>query len=126
MSHWAAKYIGRSYESVGMCWGLVQDCCAERHGVEMPHIEPGSDRSQEPALLIAAKRKGWRKTGSLRPLPDDIVLMMGRQGRHVAYALEADGELRILHAVSSGVESIAWREVGTRGYRSFEFWRFSK
>jgi len=114
---WAAKYIGKDYLHVGMCWGLVQLCCIERHGVAMPEVQSG-----ERHLRDAAKRCGWLR--SLTLYPDCIAVMSGTEGRHVAYSLQADGVLQVLHATrAAGVEALPWGELARKGYHSFEFWR---
>lgn len=124
MSHWAIKYIGLAYEDVGLCWGLVQACCRERHGVDMPTVQPGAATPQEGSIRLAARACGWRRDiGTPAPKPEQIIVMTGIGGRHVAYATEADGALLVLHATRSvGVEALTWVELVRKGYHSFEFW----
>lgn len=129
MTHWAAKYVGVGYTEAGMCWGLVQSCCLERLGVEMPAIGVGAADDQTAAIKRAVV--GWRRHPGPRPLADDVVVMTGPHGPHVGYAVEADGSVGVLHAygvVEAGRSRGAvvfdpWPEVARRGFRDFEFWR---
>ncbi len=120
--HWATKYVGRAYEDVGMCWGFVQMVCAERMAIEMPGVAVGSREDQAGAIRQACFRRGWRKAAT-GPQPGDIVVMMGNDGRHVGFAVEADGCIGLLHARYKGVCFDEWHELAALGLHSFEYWR---
>lgn len=131
--HWAGKYIGRGYADVGLCWGLVQAVCMERFGEEMPAVTTGSRDDQFAAIKKAVSSLGWRRVSGAEPEADDIVVMTGEDGRHVGFAVFADGEVGVLHAPgkltpSGPVGSVvfdSWPELASRGYNNFEFWRRS-
>lgn len=116
---------------MGLCWGLVQAACMERFGEEMPTVATGSRDDQYAAIRKAASGSGWRRAFGAAPEPDDIVVMTGEDGRHVGFAVFADGEIGVLHApgrlTKKGpvgvVEFDSWPEMTRRGYHSFEFWR---
>ena len=121
-THWAAQYVGLDYETVGRCWGLVQRVCAHRLSITMPVVAIGSREDQAAALRQVCFRVGWRKmpTG---PLADDIVVMNGPDGRHVGFAVEADGCIGLLHARYKGVCFDDWHELHELGFHDFEYWR---
>lgn len=123
--HWATRYIGADYDRIGRCWGLVRHLCAERFGDAMPPVAVGTDVDQASAIKHAASVAGWRRVHVQVPEPDDIVVMDGPEGRHVAWAIVCDGDLAVLHARGPilGVEVHGWRELPDIGFRNFEFWR---
>lgn len=128
MTHWAAKYIDVDYHAVGMCWGLMQIVCLERHGCEMPPVAVGTREDQTLAIKRAAQASGWRRVDCTRPVADDIVVMTGVDGRHVGYAVEADGQIGVLHAKGTPAKGgrvvfDPWSEMTRNGFHSFEFWR---
>lgn len=106
--HWATPYIGRSYESVGRCFGFVQLVCREHLNVDMP------------GAAEAIRQRGWRKAAT-GPMPDDIVVMKGPSGRHVGIAVEADGQTGLLHARKCGVCFEDFRDLCE--FRDFEYYR---
>lgn len=119
---WAAKLVGLDYFEVGMCWGLVQICCRERFGHEMPY--PYDEQS----IRAAARRGGWRCV-PIGPRIDDIVVMMAPDGsRHVGFAVDSGSSVAILHARGTPLRGGAVAcdplpELSALGYRQFEFWR---
>jgi hypothetical protein len=133
MSHWTVKYIGADYGEVGLCWGLVQRVCRERFGVEMPGVDVGSEDDQTAKIKRAARLSGWRPVLGPFPAPDDIVTMLGRDGRHVGFAVHDGVELGILHAKGviehgkpvGAVVFDSWPEMIRAGFYGFEFWRRS-
>jgi hypothetical protein len=125
-THWALKYIGLSYREVGMCWGLVQRVCLERHGIEMPAVVIGSTASQVGAIKKASRVSGWRRRRlEFEGRDGDIVVMTGPDGPHVGFAVHVDGELGLLHARYKGVCFDPWPELRLMGLHTFEFWRRS-
>lgn len=124
MKHWARQYIGVSYLDVGMCWGLVQICCRERFGEEMPSVLDG-----ETAIRKAVRQGMWRPHGNTDPMPDDIVVVMSDEGRHVGFATDdGSGTIGILHAFGTVLKGGAvrfdtWPEFLARGYSNVEIWR---
>lgn len=124
MKHWACQYIGANYFDVGMCWGLVQICCRERFGEEMPSALDG-----EMAIRKAVRAGYWRQVMTEIPAPDDIVVATRGGDRHVGFATDdGSGTIGVLHAFGTplkGGEVVfdPWPEFKARGYRGFEFWR---
>lgn len=121
--HWALKYIGQSYIDVGMCWGLVQLCCRERFGAELPPY-----MCDEHGIRRFVTREGWRKVDGLLPREDDIVVMMGPDGRHVGFAVNDGATMQVMHANGTPlrggmVELNTLDELRAMGHAQFEFWR---
>lgn len=108
MSHWATPYIGRSYDDVGRCWGFVQLLCREHLHVDMP------------SAAEAIRQRGWHKIPD-GPQADDIVVMLGSSGRHVGFAVEADGLIGLLHARKRGVCFDSWQDL--HEFHGFEYYR---
>jgi hypothetical protein len=128
VKHWAAKFIGADYESVGRCWGLVRIICRERFGEDMPGLALGSLEDNTAAIKRAADGLGWRRVAVDIPQADDIVVMQGPDGRHVAWAVDYDGTIGVVHAcnLENGVEAHRWRELKGLAFHSFDFWRRSQ
>lgn len=123
MTHWAFKYVGKSYHEVGMCWGLVQLVCRERFSIKMPCVAVGARDEQTIAIKQAAELFGWKRDYRMNPLPDDIVVMMNQKERHVGFAVLVDGGVGVLHACrKAGVVFDNWTELLERGCHSFEYW----
>lgn len=124
MKHWAHRYIGANYFDVGMCWGLVQICCRERFGEEMPPYIDG-----EMAIRKAVRLGMWRPHASAAPEPDDIVVARNSWGRHVGFATDdGSGTIGVLHAYGTPLKGgmvvfDSWPEFIARGHREIELWR---
>lgn len=135
MTHWASPLIGKPWLSCAEgpdafdCWGLVRWVFEHRHGVSMPRL--ALNRTDNvPALIAAASVSGWRPVSG-PPAVDDIVLMRGRQGRHVGVMIFANGRLGVLHANGTNTpkgpkgqvvfQSLAGATAD--GYGDYEFWR---
>lgn len=122
MTHWAAPYIDACYFEVGMCWGLVQICCRERFGEEMPHAQ------DEATIRRFVMWGGWHRVPGLVPVADDIVVMMGPEGRHVGFAIHDGGQVLVMHAHGTPLRGGRVRldtlsELADAGHSQFEFWR---
>jgi len=128
MKHWALKHIGSDYFQVGTCRGLVQICCHERFGDELPWM------SDEGQIRKAAKQGGWKRVRGSDPIAvcaaDDIAVMIDQRGfRHVGFVVDdGAGSLGLLHAFGTpekggSVVFDPWPEAKARGLHNFEFWR---
>ena len=94
MSHWARKYIGKSYAPEGVgpdefnCWTLVLDVEKNIYGRELPFFE--SNGWQEAAQLMRQTSKeeiGWEPIRN--GLDGDVVLMWhGRFPTHAGVWVE--------------------------------------
>lgn len=137
--HWASDLIGAPWhpEAYGpdrfFCWGLVHWVFANRLGIEMPKIVVGvSEVDNVSAIKKASQDSGWRPA----PAPErafDIVLMVGRLGRHVGLVIDtkplmvlhADGYVDEKRVAHGSVVAQPLRLMGLSGYGHIELWRRS-
>lgn len=134
MRHWAYDYIGKPWRSgalgpaVFSCWGLITAVLHERLQVQMPYIETGTDDNVR--ALKAAVSTGWEQV-QFPPREYDLLVMRGREGRHIAVIIEADGQLVVLHAngcdtpqgPKGEVVAQTLAQVTADGFGEYELWR---
>lgn len=134
MTHWAAKYIGKTHAKGAegpdsfSCWGLLRAIFRERDGVELPLIKIEDDEEAHSAVNVTAIKSAARLSGmrpvraASQPLDGDVVLMTSVATLHCGLAVRANGIVGILHSASKiGVVFQPWREA-TAGM-NVELWR---
>jgi cell wall-associated NlpC family hydrolase len=128
MKHWAANLIGKPYEAGASgpdsydCIGLVRHYFRSQHGVELPDYDIATGSASDLARFTRAT--GWRPVDD-DPEDQDIVLMIGPDGRHVGVIVQTSEALGILHATGNNQRGqVIWQPLDTLfGYRNFEIWR---
>lgn len=128
MKHWAADLIGKPYQAGAAgpdafdCLGLVRHYFRARHGVELPDYQ--LDTSTADDLHRFTRATGWRRRNG-GPQEEDLLLMMGIEGRHVGVVTATSEGLGLLHATGKGDRGhVVWQPLGSLiGYRNMEVWR---
>lgn len=123
MTHWAFPLIGLPWMPGARgpqafdCLGLTDWCCRLRHGQALPDVD-------------GVHETAWRRVDG-PPMADDVVLMQGREGRHIGFMVQADGRLGVLHADGhltprgpvGCVVFCSLTDATAGGYHHHEFWR---
>lgn len=128
MKHWAASLIGKPYRAGATgpeafdCLGLVRHYFRARHGVELPDYDLHKSTAED--LHRFTRATGWRRCAGA-PCEEDLLLMMGIEGRHVGVVTATSEGLGLLHATGKGDRGcVVWQPLNTLlGYRHPEVWR---
>jgi hypothetical protein len=123
-AHWAAKYIGRSPDAIGYCWGLLRLIYAD-FGIQVPEVR---GLSRENAEAVAA---GVR--GSLMEDWDEVPYPV--EGCAVGMNLRDNGEIhhvgvfthsddgRVVHAWGThNVIAETQRSLRLKGFKVIKFY----
>lgn len=123
-THWAAKYVGRSPESVGFCWGLLRLIYSDL-GVEVPAV-PGL--SMENAERVAAGvRDKLKEDWDEIPFPVEgcavgMNLKDNGEIHHVGVFTHSDGGY-VIHAWGAhNVVADRPRSLGLKGFKVVKFY----
>lgn len=121
--HWAGALIGRGYELVSGCWGLVRQVFLQQLAIALPEVAVGEEEAQGAAILAAFREAGGHQVAAAREF--DVLLMRNTEGqRHVGVATPMNGVMGMLHATEvRGVEWIALHDLRLAGYTAIEIWR---
>lgn len=124
--HWACKYIGKTPEQVGHCWGLVRSVYLEDFGISLP-IYPGFDQLTLAALAALIRKEAehdWIEVQT--PFEGCVVAMSQKNGEdlhHVGIYTFADRG-KVVHCWKTN-NTIADTFTGLRvkGFRVIRFYR---
>lgn len=131
MNDWVVDLLGKPYAENGQgpdafnCWGLVRWVFQSHFKIDMPLIRVGlQDEEQDAEIREASRVSGWRPSTDRAPRDQDILLMQGPYGKHVAVALILDSFLQVLHSVEGmGVMLTPYNELTLYGFRDVKSWR---
>lgn len=123
-AHWAAKYIGRSPESVGYCWGLLRLIYSDL-GVQVPAVEGLSKENAE--RVAASVRDGLLEDWAEIPFPVEgcavgMNLRDNEEVHHVGVFTHSDGGY-VIHAWGDhNVIADKIRTLKLKGFRVIKFY----
>lgn len=128
MKHWAADLIGKPYQAGATgpdafdCLGLVRHYFRARHRLELPDYRLETSTTEE--LHRFTRATGWRRCEG-KPQEEDLLLMVGIEGRHVGVVTATSEGLGLLHATGNGDRGqVVWQPLSTLfAYRHLEVWR---
>lgn len=108
--HWAMNYIGKRWEKGATgpetfdCRGMTYDVQLRVYGRVVPSFDiPVTDTPEfRRALNELCRRSNWhRQPDGCQEADGDIVVIGTPDGPHVGVAVEADGDVGLLHCVGT-------------------------
>lgn len=130
MSHWATRYIGKSwcYGAQGPdaydCWNFVCEVQRTEYGINMPLIDYGQDqRLASFHMRENPELHNWNKIES--PIEGDIVMMArAKIPAHIGVWIVANGKQGILHCLQGvGVVFQQASMITISGWGSLQYYR---
>jgi cell wall-associated NlpC family hydrolase len=101
VAEWARQYVGRVFDEVTPCWGVVRAVYAEQYGLELPTYGtrcPNAADAAQVALLVTEERwreQAWHAVPLGSEKPGDVLLLRARGfPAHVGVVV---GDHRMLH-----------------------------
>lgn len=101
VARWAVRYVGRTFDEVTPCWGLVRQVYADLYGLDLPTYGtrcPNAGDAAEVAALVTEERhreQAWRAVPAGQEMAGDVVLL--RSHGFPAHVGVVVGDHRMLH-----------------------------